>query len=108
MRPFAHSRCARSLGAPGTWWWTLVLCLVVMLWGCEETANKKTAEIYRQHILNYTKTLYRIGIGEWDSENYHGHSIGPLLNLYDFADDSSVRAAAKACLDFYCIAGAIK
>ena len=74
----------------------------------EETGNQSTRELYRRHLLDYTRTLYRIGIGEWDSENYHGHSIGPLLNLYDFAKDRDVRAAAKACLDFYAIAGAIK
>lgn len=74
----------------------------------EETGNATTRDLYRQHILDYTRTLYRIGIGEWDSENYHGHSITPLLNLYDFAKDLEVKAAAKACLDFYTIAGAIK
>ncbi len=74
----------------------------------EETGNKKTADLYKQHLLNYTKTLYRVGIGEWDSENYHGHSITPLLNLYDFAKDTQVKAAAKACLDFYAAAGAVK
>jgi len=74
----------------------------------EETGNRDTAAIYKKHILNYTKTLYRIGIGEWDSENYHGHSITPLLNLYDFAKDPEVKFAAKACLDFYCAAGAVK
>ena len=74
----------------------------------EETGNKATTALYKKHLLNYTKTLYRIGIGEWDSENYHVHSIAPLLNLYDFAKDLEVKAAAKACLDFYAIAGAIK
>jgi hypothetical protein len=74
----------------------------------EETGNKATTALYKEHLLNYTKTLYRIGIGEWDSENYHGHSIGPLLNLYDFAKDREVKAAAKACLDFYAAAGAVK
>lgn len=74
----------------------------------EETGNEATRQHYQQQLLEYTKTLYRVGIGEWDSENYHGHSIGPLLNLYDFAKAPSVKAAAKACLDFYTIAGAIK
>ena len=74
----------------------------------EETGNKATTATYKKHILDYTKTLYRIGIGEWDSENYHGHSIAPLLNLYDFAKAPEVKAAAKACLDFYCAAGAVK
>lgn len=74
----------------------------------EETGNRKTTEQYKELILDYTKSLYRIGIGEWDSENYHGHSITPLCNLYDFAKDPQVKAAAKACLDWYMIAGAVK
>lgn len=74
----------------------------------EETGNRDTAALYKKYLLDYTKTLYRIGIGEWDSENYHGHSTAPLLNLYDFAKDKEVRAAAKACLDFYAAAGAVK
>ncbi|MFN3148204.1 hypothetical protein [Bremerella sp.] len=74
----------------------------------EETGNRDTTSKYKQEILDYTKTLYRVGIGEWDSENYHGHSIAPLLNLYDFAKDMEVRKAAKACLDFFAAAGAVK
>jgi len=74
----------------------------------EETGNQPTARLYKKHLLDYTRTLYRIGIGEWDSENYHGHSIAPLLNLYDFAKDPDVKLAAKACLDFYAAAGAVK
>ena len=74
----------------------------------EETGNKETAALYKRQLLDYTKTLFRIGIGEWDSENYHGHSIAPLLNLFDFAEDREVKAAAKACLDFFAAAGAVK
>lgn len=74
----------------------------------EETGNRDTTAKYKQEILDYTKALYRVGIGEWDSENYHGHSVAPLLNLYDFADDMEVRKAAKACLDFFAAAGAVK
>ena len=74
----------------------------------EETGNAATAKKYKQYLLNYASTLYRVGIGEWDSENYHGHSIAPLLNVYDFAKDMEVKSAAKACLDFFAIAGAVK
>jgi hypothetical protein len=74
----------------------------------EETGNEATREKYKRTILNYTKALYRVGMGEWDSENYHGHSIGPLLNLYDFAKDRQVKLAAKAALDFVFATGAVK
>ncbi len=74
----------------------------------EETGNQATAAQYKRELLDYAATLYRVGIGEWDSENYHGHSVAPLLNLYDFAADIEVRRAAKACLDFYSAAGAVK
>ncbi len=74
----------------------------------EETGNRATAERYKQLIRRYAYTLYRVGIGEWDSENYHGHSIAPLCNLFDFAKDDEVRLWAKACLDWFYLAGAVK
>jgi hypothetical protein len=74
----------------------------------EETGNRETAALYKEHLLGYARTLYRVGMGEWDSENYHGHSLAPLLNLHDFARDPEVRAVAKSCLDFMAAAGAVK
>jgi hypothetical protein len=74
----------------------------------EETGNRETTALYKKHLLDYTRTLYRVGMGEWDSENYHGHSLAPLANLYDFAKDPEVKSAAKACLDFMAAIGAVK
>ena len=74
----------------------------------EETGNGATREKYKKIILDYAKALYRVGMGEWDSENYHGHSVAPLLNLYDFAKDREVKRAAKAALDFVFATGAVK
>lgn len=74
----------------------------------EETGNEVTAEQYKETILKYAAALYRVGMGEWDSENYHGHSLAPLLNLFDFAKDKEVRAAAKLCLDYMSAIGAVK
>lgn len=74
----------------------------------EATGNRDTAAKYKDEIRRYVATVYRIGMGEWDSENYHGHSIGPLCNLYDFARDDEVRLLAKAALDFVFAAGAVK
>ena len=74
----------------------------------EETGNEETRQLYRDRIATYVKGLYRVGMGEWDSENYHGHSITPLHNLYDFAEDPEVKALAKAGLDWLYAAGAVK
>jgi hypothetical protein len=74
----------------------------------EAAGNTKVAQKYKDEIRRYTAALYRVGIGEWDSENYHGHSIGPLCNLYDFAADEEVKFCAKACLDWFFTAGAFK
>ena len=74
----------------------------------EETGNVETQKIYADRIATYVKGLYRIGMGEWDSENYHGHSIAPLHNLYDFAKDEQLKAQAKAGLDWLYAAGAVK
>lgn len=74
----------------------------------EETGNEATRKQYKETILKYAAALYRVGMGEWDSENYHGHSIAPLLNLFDFSRDDEVKAAAKLCLDYMCAVGAVK
>ncbi|MEZ6101266.1 MAG: hypothetical protein R3E01_20235 [Pirellulaceae bacterium] len=74
----------------------------------EATGNVTVAEQYKSYIQQYTSALYHIGMGEWDSENYHGHSIAPLCNLYDFSKDPQVTACAKACLDWVFAAGAVK
>ncbi len=74
----------------------------------EKTGNRDTAAKYKEHFRTYAKSLYRIGMGEWDSENYIGHTMTPLHNLYDFAKDPEVRAMAKACLDWLYTAAAVK
>ncbi|HND52238.1 MAG TPA: hypothetical protein PLV92_07570, partial [Pirellulaceae bacterium] len=74
----------------------------------EATGNRDVAAKYKNEIRRYATTLFRVGMGEWDSENYHGHSIAPLCNLYDFAQDPEVKLLAKACLDWAFAAGAVK
>lgn len=74
----------------------------------EETGNREVAMAYKELIRRYVVALYRVGMGEWDSENYHGHSMGPLCNLYDFSKDPEVKLLAKAALDWVCAAGALK
>ena len=74
----------------------------------EETGNEETAALYKDRLLAYAAKLYRTGMGEWDSENYLGHDLPGLLNLYDFARDPDVKLAAKACLDWLACTGAVK
>ncbi|MGB5772575.1 MAG: hypothetical protein WBM32_22315 [Crocosphaera sp.] len=74
----------------------------------EETGNEKTRLIYKEKIQRYVWALYHIGMGEWDSEVYHGHTFAPYLNLYDFAKDPEVKLLAKAALDWMSTAAAIK
>jgi hypothetical protein len=74
----------------------------------EETGNEKTRQRYKQHLTEFVVTMYHTGMGEWDSENYLGHSIAPMLNLYDFAKDPEVKALAKAGLDWMATCAALK
>ena len=74
----------------------------------EETGNEQTRQIYKQRIARHVAALYHVGMSEWDSENYLGHGIAPYLNLYDFAKDREVKELARAALDWFTAAGAVK
>ena len=74
----------------------------------EESGNEATRLLYKDKLTTFITSLYHVGMGEWDSENYLGHSIAPLLNLYDFAKDNEVQRLAKAGLDFMAASLALK
>ncbi|MBZ8181058.1 hypothetical protein [Oscillatoria salina] len=74
----------------------------------EETGNENTRQLYKEKLQRYVGALYNIGMGEWDSETYHGHTFAAYLNLYDFAQDPEVKALAKAGLDWMSAAAALK
>ncbi len=74
----------------------------------EETGNEEVRQQYKQKLQRYVWALYNIGMGEWDSENYHGHTFAPYLNLYDFAKDPEVKQLSKAALDWLSAAAAVK
>ncbi|MEM9267083.1 MAG: hypothetical protein AAGA46_16325 [Cyanobacteria bacterium P01_F01_bin.13] len=74
----------------------------------EETGNEATRLIYKQHLERYVSTLLDIGMGEWDSPVYHGHTTAAYLNLYDFAKDPEVKQLAKEALDWLYRSAAIK
>ena len=74
----------------------------------EETGNEVTRALYKDRIRKFVVNLYAVGQGEWDSENYQGHTLTAYLNLYDFARDPDVKALAKAALDYLVTSGAVK
>ncbi|MEC4816887.1 MAG: hypothetical protein SAK29_26995 [Scytonema sp. PMC 1069.18] len=74
----------------------------------EETGNEETRKLYKEHIKRNVRTLYQIGQGEWDSENYLGHAVTSYVNLYDFAKDPEVKSLAKSALDWFFTSGALK
>jgi hypothetical protein len=74
----------------------------------EETGNEETRKIYKELIRRNVRTLYQIGQGEWDSENYLGHAVTTYVNLYDFALDPEVKSLAKSALDWFFTEGALK
>jgi hypothetical protein len=74
----------------------------------EETGNEATRQLYKSKIKRYVAALYNIGMGEWDSEVYHGHTFAPYLNLYDFAKDTEVKQLAKMALDWLSMAASVK
>lgn len=74
----------------------------------EETGNRETAAKYKEKIRRFVVAIYRVGTGEWDSHNYFSHATAPVHTLFDYAKDPEVRLLAKAALDHYYAAAAVK
>lgn len=74
----------------------------------EETGNEKTRQLYEDRLRAFVTNMYAVGMGEWDSENYHAHTFTSWLNLYDFAKKREVQALAKAALDAMSAQAAVK
>ncbi|MEO1589800.1 MAG: hypothetical protein AAFU71_00770 [Cyanobacteria bacterium J06632_22] len=74
----------------------------------EVAENEETRLIYKAHLERYVSTLLDIGMGEWDSPTYHGHTTAAYLNLYDFAQDPEVKQLAEDALDWLFTAAALK
>ncbi|OUL23968.1 hypothetical protein BV378_20255 [Nostoc sp. RF31YmG] len=74
----------------------------------EEAGMERTRQIYKERIGHRVRSLYQIGMGEWDSEAYLGYALTTYVNLYDFAKDAEVKEYAKSALDWFTITGALK
>ena len=64
--------------------------------------------LLRDWVFQWSKRALRVGTGEWDSSVYTFYNLVGWLNLYDFAEDGDVRKAARAVLDHYAVAMALK
>jgi hypothetical protein len=53
----------------------------------------------RVRVLRWLDERWRFGFGEWYSPVYLAYSMGPLLNLVDFAPDAEIRNRASMVLD---------
>lgn len=70
-------------------------------------ANQRLQE--KERWLHYkAHHTYRMGVSEWDSSTYTIYNLIGWLNLYDFAQDENIKKAAKAVLDYYASAIALK
>ncbi len=52
-------------------------------------------------IMEWAKTLYTAGLGEWNSSTYAPYGMIGWIALYDGAKDPEVRKVAQAVLDYY-------
>ncbi|MCC5831316.1 MAG: hypothetical protein JJU36_17900 [Phycisphaeraceae bacterium] len=59
-------------------------------------------------LRNYVKGIYAAGNGEWDSSTYIKFTMNGLMNIYDFAQDEEMRLIARAGLDWFATAYALK
>lgn len=74
----------------------------------EETGNKETMEIYKKKLVDTITNMYNVGMGEWDSNNYLGHTMTGFIQLYDFAKDPQMKLLGKAAMDYMTVTGALK
>ena len=54
------------------------------------------------------RKTYQTGTAEWDSSSYTIFNLIGWLNVYDFAENAEIKAIAKAVLDYYASAIALK
>jgi hypothetical protein len=60
-------------------------------------AEQQTATM----LSDFTRQLFTVGNGEYDSSTYYPYSIRAFANLFDFSPQPATRAMAQAALDYY-------
>ena len=61
----------------------------------EQSGNEAVRKIYADKLRRTISNMYRVGMGEWDSNNYLGHTFCGYIQLYDFAKDPAMRLVGK-------------
>jgi hypothetical protein len=70
-------------------------------------AEQRLAE--KEKWLRYkAQKIYQTGTAEWDSSSYTIFNLIGWLNVYDFAKNDEIKAIARAVLDYYASAIALK
>ena len=62
----------------------------------------------KEWLRGYVRGIFAAGNGEWDSSTYIIYTMNGLMNIYDFSPDEEVRLMAKAGLDWFATAYALK
>lgn len=70
-------------------------------------ADVERLAYFRTFAKNWIRALYNVGRIEWNSNNYWGHTVQPLLAFYDHAKDPEVKKMAKAGLDWLLVEAAL-
>jgi hypothetical protein len=70
--------------------------------------KEKAIAQLKSWLKDYVKTLYTHGMGEWDSSTYQTFDMNGLLNVYDFGPDAEAKVWARAGMEFYAAAYALK
>ena len=71
-----------------------------------QPVNVNIIDYFDGFVKNLTRALYNAGRVEWNSINYTGHTLNPLLTLYEGADRCNDpnglvnKKRAQACLDW--------
>lgn len=63
-------------------------------------APKQLAQM-KEWLGTWSKRIYEVGTGEWNSGIYQVYNMLGWFNVYDFAKDPEVKAMARAVLDYY-------
>lgn len=63
-------------------------------------AKQRMAEM-KTWMQQWSKRLYQVGNGEWNTGIYEAYHVVGWLNVFDFAKDPEVKAVARAVLDYY-------